>query len=342
MRTKGFLTVVVSLLLITSPVFSTEQATVVLIPHTPLKKLTGFTYPREEMTVTSEVSGRCLAIMADIGNVIPDSGVMATIDPTFIELEIADNRIARERVQRQLADEERSLRRYSKLLSEQSTPQARLDEVALAADLHRLELKGLENVGKRLEEQLQRHTIPAPPGWKVVERYATEGEYLQAGSGVAKLGDFRSLLIPFAFSSEELQLIRKLPELKVYLPEVNAALPASIYRISPVLDPVTRKITVDLLLENNRLFSGEPLRGGMRVEFSFADEMQQGVYEIPSAAVISRYEASWIMRPDGERVQVINLGEAAAKGNSLITADQLKAGQRFLADPDQARAPGQE
>ena len=253
MHTGVLFFALISALLLPASTLSAEPATIEILPHSRLKKLTGFTYPQEEMTITSEVNGRCLSIAADIGTVITEEGVVAEIDRTFITLELEANRIAREQVQRQLAEEEKSLRRYAKLLSEKSTPQARLDEVALAADLHRIELKRLVNAGRQLNEQLNRHTITAPPGWKVIERYAAPGEYLQIGSPVARLGDFRNLLISFGFSSEELRLIQNLPELSIELPEANTTLPVSIYRISPVLDPDTRKIKVDLLVRNNQI-----------------------------------------------------------------------------------------
>lgn len=337
MHIRGFVLIVISIVLLAPSTLSAEPATVKIFPYNRLKKITSFTYPKEEMTVTSEVNGRCISITTDIGTVIPDGGVIAEIDRTFIELEIEANEIGRERVRRQLAEEEKSLRRYSKLLSENSTPQARLDEVALAADLHRLELENLVNEGRRLKEQLARHTVTAPSGWKVIERYTTAGEYLQVGSAVAKLGDFRHLLISFGFSSEELAVVQQLEDLRVSIPEVNANLPATIYRISPVFDPHTRKIMVDLLVENSRPGSDKVLRGGMRVELSFP-EKTKGIFEIPTSAVISKYEANWIVRPNGERVQIVSLGASGKKGTTLVTGDVLESGQRYLLHPEQAAA----
>lgn len=335
MRVGSLLFSLISALLLSCATLRAEPATVEIRPHFRLKKLTGFTSPREEMMVISEVNGRCISIAVNIGTAIPENGKIAEIDRTFIELELEANRIAQDQVRRQLAEEEKSLRRYSKLLSEKSTPQARLDEVALAADLHRLELRSLVNTNQRLSEQLKRHTITAPPGWRVIERYAEPGEYLQVGSAVARLGDFRSLLISLAFSSEELKQIQALPALSVNLPEIDTTLPASIYRISPVLDPATRKIMVDLIVESNGQTAAGALRGGMRVEFGFSDKTQAGVFEIPASAVISQYEASWIVRPDGARIRVIRLGTSTANNTALITADILRSGQRYLLHPEQ-------
>ena len=72
----------------------------------------------------------------------------------------------------------------------------------------------------------------------------------------------------------------------------------------------------------------------MRVQFSFPDNTQAGVFEIPATAVISKYDASWIFRPNGEKIRVINLGTAAANGTILITGDLLETGQRYLLHPE--------
>ena len=336
MRFRG-IAIVLCLTAIFSPArLQAESVTVELRQYRHFKNITGFTHPREEMMITSEVNGRCVAIAADVGTIIPQDGRVAEIDQTFIKLELEANRIAQERVKQQLVEEEKSLNRYTKLLSEKSTPQARLDEVALAADIHRLELKSLVNDHLRLTEKLKRHTIIAPPGWKVIERYAEPGEYLQTGSAVARLGDFRRLLISLAFSSEELMQLQALPEILVDLPEIASTLPASIYRISPVLDPTTRKIMVDLIIDGEQAPPEKVLRGGMRVEFKFTHGQQTGIFEIPASAVITKYEADWLVLPDGKRMRVIRLGTESDRSTAIITGEFLEAGQRYLLHPEQA------
>ena len=187
------------------PVISQELTT--LQPYYRSVTLSGFTYPRQEMTVTSEVSGRCEEIFADIGEPVPENGILATFDPTFILLDIKANSIAQEQTERQLAQEEKTLSRYTTLLNQKSTPQAQLDEVNLATDIHRITLKKLVNEEKRLKEQLLRHTLKAPRGWQVIERFAEQGEYIQAGKPIARLGDFQKLIVPLALTYSELQAL---------------------------------------------------------------------------------------------------------------------------------------
>lgn len=316
------------------PLSALCQETVALRPYSRTVTLTGFTYPLQEMTITSEVSGRCLKIFADIGDTVPENGRLAEIDTTFIQLDIEANRIAREQTSRQLTKEEKSLARYTTLLSQKSTPQAQLDEVALAADLYRINLKKLHNEAARLQEQLARHSLTGPPGWQLIERYAEAGEFIQAGKAVARLGDFRRLLIPLAVTYGELQAISQLDSLKLYLPDIDVTVAGAIYRTSPLFDPKTRKIQIDLIIEAYHERLQVPLRGGMRAELQFATEEKTAAFLVPSSALISRYEAHWLMRPDGTRMQVIFQGQSNDGQHAIISGSELSAGQRFLADPD--------
>ncbi len=304
-----------------------------LQPYLRTITLTGFTYPRQEMTVTSEVSGRCLEIYGDIGDRVPESGEFVKIDTTFIQLDIEANAIARQQTIRQLEEEEKSLKRYTTLLSQKSTPQARLDEVNLAADLHRLTLKNLKNEATRLQERLSRHTLTAPQGWQVIERFTESGEYIQAGKPVARLGDFTRLIVPLAVTYSELQAISVQQQLSLYLPDIDKNVTGTVYRSSPVFDAVTRKIHIDLIVNATQPDLPEPLRGGMRIELEFVSPETTRSFIVPKSALINRYEATWLVQPDGSRVQVIYLGTTENGKSAIVSGETLQPGQSFQTTP---------
>lgn len=313
-----------------------------LRPHYRTVTLTGFTYPRQELTVSSEVSGRCETVYADVGDVIPDNGVLAEIDTTFIKLDIAANKVNQERARRQLAQEEKTLARFTRLRRQESAPQAQLDEAELAADLNRLEIRKLQNQERRLEEKLVRHTITVPPGWHLIERFIEPGELVQEGKSVARLGDFKQLLVPLAVSYGELLAIENSGNLQVDLPELGLTLPATIYRTSPVFDATTRKIQIELLIDAQRPLPDtnrqEGIRGGMRAQISFTSREESNSFAIPSSALINRYEAQWLLEPDGATTQVILIGMEDDGATAIVSGEKLKAGQQYLADPRQENA----
>ena len=307
-----------------------------LTPFFRTATLSGLTHPRKEMTITSEVSGRCIDIYADVSEVIPPSGTFAEIDPTFLNLDIESNKIAREQARRQLDQEKKTLERYTVLVKERSTPQATFDEVALQVDLYNLTLKKLENEALRLQEQRARHTILAPAGWRVIERFVESGEFVQAGQPIAHLGDFQSLLVKFAVTYEELKTLENMQELSLLLPDVGKQVSARIYMVSPVFDVKTRKIPIELEISSEQVNRLSPLRGGMRAELVFKSTTATGTYVVPLSALVSRYEAHWLVRPDGTRQQVVVLGRTEDESHAVVSAETLSAGMVFLSEPGQS------
>ena len=312
------------------------QEIIELQPHRQTVTITGLTYPLKEMTVTSEVNGRCTAVLAEVGDTLGEDGRLAEVDTTFITLGLAANRIAREQTARQLAQEEKTLARYTTLRQQDSVAQARLDEVSLAADLHRIGLKHLANEELRLKEQLARHTLTAPVGWQVIERHIEPGEVIQTGTAVARLGDFRRLRIPLAVTYGELQIVSAMENLWITLPDTGREAAASLYRTSPVFDPQTRKIALELAVAAEQPGHEGPLRGGMRAELRFAGAVSPSTFVVPRSALLSRYEAHWLTRPDGSRVQVLLQGSNGDGKQAVISAGNLSVGERFLASPDSA------
>ncbi len=328
--------IVAATIYLLNPLCSRAENVFELAPFFRTATLNGLTHPRKEMTITSEVSGRCRDIYADMSEVIPSSGKFAEIDSTFLNLDIESNKIAQEQARRQLDQEKKTLDRYTVLVKQKSTPQATFDEVALKVDLYNLTLKKLQNEALRLQEQRTRHTIMAPAGWQVIERFAEPGEFIQAGQPIAHLGDFQNLLAKFAVTYDELKTLEDIQHLSLLLPDVGRQVEASIYRVSPVFDVKTRKIPMELEISASQENHASPLRGGMRAELVFKSATAAGTYVVPLSALISRYEAHWLVRPDGTKQQVVVLGRTEDGSQAVVSAETLSAGMTFLSEPDQS------
>lgn len=307
--------------------------TIQLRPYQRRIPFTGFTRAKQSMLVSSEVSGRCLAVHADVGDFLSATGLLAELDTTFITIDLQTNRIARDKVRRQLALETKTLNRYATLHDRKSVPQATLDEVTLKAELHELSLQNLQIEQRRLQERLDRHTIKGPPGWQVIERFAEPGEYIQSGQKIARLGDFRQLLIPLSLSFSELQAIRQMEFIPMLLPDLDASIEGRLFRTSPDFDRETRKINTELIIEARQEHLDGLLRGGMRVQLHLRSPEQSKAFVLPLSALVSRYDAHWLVTPGGQRVEVIYLGIAEDYDAAIVTGKSLSPGDRFLIQP---------
>lgn len=334
LRERLGLLIFCSILLLYSISAAADAGQIILRPYSKTVRLTGYTQPIKQITATSEITGRCLSVHADKGGIIGSNGVFARIDSTFIKLDLTANLLAREEAERQLAEEERTLARYVTLIEQKSTPQARLDEVRLAADLHRIAKKKLDNEKKRLEEKLERHTIKVPPGWTVIETSIEPGELVQSGQAIAQLGDFSRLLVPLSVTFQELQALSQTAELYIYLPDIEKRIQGRIYRSSPVFDPKTRKIEVEVEINaSDPTLEGYQLRGGMRAELVIQTKTDTQSFEVPTSALIRRYDTYWLTKPAGDLVPVIVLGVTENGSSTIISGKQLRVGQHYLAAP---------
>ncbi|MFP7753468.1 efflux RND transporter periplasmic adaptor subunit [Thermodesulfobacteriota bacterium B35] len=325
--------VVIALLFLPLPLHADSTCTA--LPSESLIRLTGFTRARASMDIVSEVSGRCLEVRADVGQPVPADGVFARIDPTFIRLELEANAIARRQARRQLRYEEREVRRARKLLTDRASSQARLDQLELKRDQTRLKLDQLASKRRRLEETLARHAVPAPAGWLVIRRNLEPGQWVTAGTPLARCGDYTGLIVPLAVTAPELARLREEKPIRLEFPDQGLPGTATLYRISPGFDPATRKVRLDLLVDRETLARLPRQQGGLRVVVRLTMEDPMHALRVPAAAVRERYEENWLTRPDGSQVRIIVLGPAPPpagdKGRWLrIISPEISAGDIFL------------
>jgi len=300
--------------------------------------LTGFTRARATMKLTSRLTERISEIEADTGDRIGRDGVFARLDPTFAELDLDKVMIEQERMTSRIDYLDKEVRRFKTLFEKQSISEAKLDSIKQDLDQAHLTLRELQNQEKRLREQLRRHLITGPPGWLVIDRFAEPGEWVTAGTPLAEIGDFRTLVVPFAVSHNEYLKIKQGSEtLTLRLPEENLTVPAELYQVSPDFDQLTRKTNLELII-NTAL---PEQRGGIRAELTIELPDPSGALLVPTSSVNDRYDSHWLTRTDGEKVQVIVLGPGPEMQTLRITSDKIKAGDKFLRDPN-SRAVGLE
>ncbi len=305
-----------------------------LRPYTREVSFIGFTRPVKEMTVAAEIDGKYTSVLVDVGDKVGSEGVVAKIDPTFVKIDITKNQIEQRKTERQLALEKKTLARFEKLINQGSTTQATYDDALLRAEVLELSLKSLKNEENRLRERLERHTLYGPVGWQVTQRLVEPGEFVRQGEPLLKLGDFNSLVVPFLFTYEELRLLRDMPALQLYFSDLGKSVDAIVYRVAPDFDDTKRKIATELIIESATVQATENLRGGLRTRLTIAGKIEKNSYRIPHSAIINRYEAHWLLTPEGEQRKVILLGSSEDGNDAIINGGNLSQEDVFVTKPD--------
>ncbi|MFW5836680.1 MAG: HlyD family efflux transporter periplasmic adaptor subunit [Desulfovibrionaceae bacterium] len=162
-----------------------------------------------------------------------------------------------------------------------------------------------------------------------LERFAEPGEWVSAGQHAATVGDFRTLLVPFALTAKEYGWLKAhAGELTLRAPGSGRAVPASIERVSPDYDPQTRKIRVELEVAEGL----DEMRGGIRMELDFRSEDPVGAMLLPHNALMERYEEFFVVTPEGERVKVVYAGTEPG-GLVRVMAEELQPGDKVRLHP---------
>lgn len=321
----------VALLSIAGKAVSAEPVTATVFKAVPAARtvtMTAFTRPRVTMTLVSEESSKCLNVYADKGDTIRADGLIARLDPTFIKLEIESLKADQEKLQSDVLYYSKEVERYSKLVKNNTAAQSDLDLHLRDMKRAKAQLRAIKAKLKINNEHLKRYILRAPSGWKVITRYLEPGEWAQHGEKVADLGNFKTLLVPYAFTYDELQHLKQLKKITLNLPDLGKTVTAHIDRISPDFDPKTRKINVDLEIRHGNF----DFRGGYRTELELEMPDDGGSVIVPKSSLVKAYDDWFLVHPDGVRVKVMIL-DSKQNGTCRISSHAVKAGQEFLLHP---------
>ncbi len=298
--------------------------------------LKGYTRSETKATLSSEVSGKVLAVNYEIGDITATLPIIV-IDTTFVDFTIKRTQYAIDVLQTTLkrhrsraAYLNKEYQRISTLFKQNSTPETRRDSAA--EDLQQAELQAASTALQitqhqtelqELKERRRRHRITAPAGWVVTRKFVENGEIVQPDEPLVEIADYRRLVVPLVVNSEEINAISAMPRpLKAYI-EGHPVM-ADIHWINPAFDEKTRKMNVELFLKD---YHGER-RGGL--VFSLPLSIASAGLRVPREAVISRYENPRVQLKDsGELVPIIILDQndayvVIAEDGKLLPGTTLK------------------
>ncbi|MEW8278585.1 MAG: efflux RND transporter periplasmic adaptor subunit [Candidatus Thiodiazotropha sp.] len=296
--------------------------------------LSGFTRARSRVLLAAENAGRIESVSGDVGDRIEEGEPFACQDQTFINMELRSNEAERDALAVDKAYFRKEVARYRRLLQQNSSSQSQLDAALRSLDKINTQLVALTVAADILKERKKRLCIMAPAGWRVVKRYIEPGEWVNTGEPVVDLGDYHSLVVPFALSMAEYQALKALEgELRLTLPDLKSEVDAAILRVSPAFDEVSRKINIELEIALDPSLA----RGGLRVELALDIPLRGDAVLIPERALKQRYEQYWLQRADGEELRVVYLGRIKGDDEAWVrvTGPGIKPGDQFKLNQEQ-------
>lgn len=226
-------------------------------------------------------------------------------------------------------------------LGDGGTPSARrAAEAALDAARDRLRLLGVPEgevrAMERADKPSERVRIRTPFGGTVIERLATQGSYVETGSGLYRVADLSTLWVQLDAYESDLPVLRAGQEVRLRV----EALPGESFEgrvafVDPVVDPKTRTARVRIVVRNQ----DRRLLPGMFVEASVQsdarpDSGEEAPLLIPVTAPLftGRRSLVYVEVPTEDRPtyepRVVTLG--ARMGEQYPVLDGLQAGERVV------------
>ena len=179
-------------------------------------------------------------------------------------------------------------------------------------------------------------SIHAPFAGVITQKYVETGAVVAPGTPIVHLADDSQVKIVVGVPEELARTISVGKTALVTPDSGSGAVTARVSTIRPAIDPVSRKISIEFLMDN----SSHTIKSGSYAHVVFA---QQGATSlaVPRSAVVSRYEASFVYILDGTKVRrnavttgaisdsLIEITSGLAEGDVVVTA-----GNDYLRDGD--------
>ena len=300
--------------------------------------LNGYTRAKTTVSLSAEVSGKIISRNYDVGQVVGDDPFFV-LDTTFIDFQIESIRHTLKQLQvtmqmkrSRVAFLKKEFERIRALYQRNSTAGSKRDSAEedytqsrLEMDSTTVQIAQTRTSLAEMEERRRRHWIYAPKGWSVTGRHVEVGEVVQVYTPLASVGEYRTLVVPLALSSDEFAALNILNEpLDAFLEGVPVK--TTVQRVDPQFDEKTRKINLEVVVHGY----GGTHRGGLRLSLPL--NVFSGGLQVPKAAVINRYENPRVkIKSTGEEIAVIVLGETNA--HLMIGDDRQLAPGVELASP---------
>ena len=298
----------------------------------PVTWYPGTVISRNHARVAAEVEGR-LEWVAEIGAVIAEGEMVARLDDALLRqsLAVGEAAVARERARLTYLDAQ--VKRFEKLVTQNTATRSRLDEAIAERDVAGSELRAARARVALNRERLERTRVKAPFGGIVTERLRQKGEWAESGETVVRIVDAKSLEVQTWIPIAALAFVREGSELAL---EINPSKTAGTVRtIVPVGDNRSRLYEVRLQID------AESWPVGQDVRVAIPTAAARAVTAIPRDALVLRRDGAAVYRVDeNDLADRVSVTPGIAQG-ALIEVDGIVPGDRVVIRGGERLRPGQ-
>lgn len=277
----------------------------------------------EAVTIRPEIAGRIAEIRFSEGQGVARGAVLVRLDQSELAAVVASSRA-------QLKLEGQKMERAEDLQKKGFISTQGLDDQR--TNLARAKAKLAED-DARLAKTEMRAAFSGVAGLRMV----SEGQYVAAGTDIARLEKIDQLKLDFRIPESYIGRVRTGQSVKVLVDAYrDKAFAGSVYAIEPGIDDQTRTIVLRARVTNPDM----QLRPGMFARVQVQLGVREKAIWIPEAAIVPKGQESFVFRVSDNKADLVRVQTGVRKVGEVEIVKGLAEGDLVVTEGTQKIGPG--
>ncbi len=283
----------------------------------PIQEFVGTLNFDKSSILAAQNSGIIKKIYFEVGDEVKKDKTLVQIDSDLLDAQIKALKANLDAAKDTLTNSSKDYQRYKKLLESNTITQKEYDDALLSKNSSDSNVKALEANLKELQIQSYKKSIKAPYNGTVVEKNVNLGEWVSAGTAIAKIVDTTKAEITF---NVPLNVFNGLRKGDVY--EINVGdtiLKATLTAAIPQGDKLTRTFPIKFKADLDKAFVFD----GQEAKVNLSKNAIMEGLLLPRDAVIKRFGQNVIFAIDDKMIaQMIPVQIVGYMGTQVAVAAQ--------------------
>ncbi len=295
-----------------------ELATVTEGNSGSVLRLPGSVISTRDAQISAELSGR-LTWIAEVGQRVKEGDLIAVLDDHLLNLQLRNDFAEIERIEADIAYNQRQAGRLERLARQNNTAESELDEVQSRLRMLQQDLQIAQVAREHTVYDLGRSHIKAPFSGVIASRDMAPGEYTSPGRSLVRLVDTDSLEISVNAPLRAARHNQVGAGVKVEADGRQLVVP--VRGLVPVGDSRSRMMELRLSLEPGHWFIGEA------VTVELPDDAPRLALSVPRDALVLRDDEIYVYTVSADnRAVKVPVKPGAGLGSRIAIEAELKAG----------------
>ena len=252
-------------------------------------------------TVSAEVAGRIIKIMADVGEAVKAGQTLAVLDTQDLVNSKNMSQAEVQRIQALLANQQQVTDRNRELSKQNFISPTKLDESQAQLTALRQQLSAAQAQLANAGHNLNRGNVTAPVGGRIEQKMVSTGDYVSVGKPMFQLATTDKLRVRLPFPETVSDQIKRGQRVRLTTATaVDRVVEGKVAEIRPMIGASNRAFEVIIEIANP---------GGWKPGSSVNGAII--IVEHPQAVVVP--ETSVVLRPAGKVIYVIKDGRATQR-----------------------------